>query len=148
MAGLDRVIDGGTALTIGAARTYAGAEAALSRIDPDIADLLWRIGGKQVRAVGTIGGNIANGSPIGDMPPVLIALGATLTLRKGDRLRTIPLEEFFLAYRSQDREAGEFVPPSPCRSPSAEPHVPLLQGLEALRPGYLGGARRVSLRHR
>ncbi len=109
VAGLDALIEGDTALTIGAACTYAQGEAALSRIDPDIADLLWRIGGKQVRAVGTIGGNIANGSPIGDMPPVLIALGATLTLRKGERLRTIPLEEFFLAYRRQDREPGEFV---------------------------------------
>jgi xanthine dehydrogenase small subunit len=57
--------------------------------------------------MGTIGGNIANGSPIGDTPP-LIALGATLTLRKGKR-RTIPLEDFFIAYGKQDRKPGEFV---------------------------------------
>jgi xanthine dehydrogenase small subunit len=59
--------------------------------------------------MGTIGGNIANGSPIGDTPPPLIALGATLVLRKGRERRTIPLEEFFIAYGKQDRQPGEFV---------------------------------------
>lgn len=96
-------------LTIGATATYADAEAALSRIDPDIAELLWRLGSKQVRAVGTIGGNIANGSPIGDSPPLLIALGATLTLQRGDLKRSLPLENYFVAYGKQDRAPGEFV---------------------------------------
>jgi xanthine dehydrogenase small subunit len=59
--------------------------------------------------MGTIGGNIANGSPIGDMPPALIALGASLTLRKGAARRTIALEDFFIAYGKQDRQPGEFV---------------------------------------
>ena len=59
--------------------------------------------------MGTIGGNIANGSPIGDTPPPLIALGATLTLRRGKKRRTIPLEDFFIAYGKQDRQPGEFV---------------------------------------
>ena len=59
--------------------------------------------------MGTIGGNIANGSPIGDTPPPLIALGATLTLRKGKTRRTILLEKFFIAYGKQDRQPGEFV---------------------------------------
>jgi xanthine dehydrogenase small subunit len=59
--------------------------------------------------MGTIGGNIANGSPIGDTPPPFIALGARLTLRKGSRRRTIPLEKFFIAYGKQDRKPGEFV---------------------------------------
>ena len=68
-----------------------------------------RIGGEQVRNMGTIGGNIANGSPIGDTPPPLIALGATLTLRRGKKRRTIPLEDFFIAYGKQDRRPGEFV---------------------------------------
>ncbi|MBW8735127.1 MAG: FAD binding domain-containing protein, partial [Asticcacaulis sp.] len=63
----------------------------------------------QVRNSGTIGGNIANGSPIGDMPPALIALGAMLTLRRGRERRTIPLEDFFIAYGKQDRRPGEFV---------------------------------------
>jgi xanthine dehydrogenase small subunit len=59
--------------------------------------------------MGTIGGNIANGSPIGDMPPPLIALGATLTLRKGASRRAIALEDFFIDYGRQDRAPGEFV---------------------------------------
>jgi xanthine dehydrogenase small subunit len=59
--------------------------------------------------MGTIGGNIANGSPIGDMPPVLIAMGATITLRKGAVRREIALEEFFVDYGKQDRAPGEFV---------------------------------------
>ena len=63
-----------------------------------------RIGGQQVRNMGTIGGNIANGSPIGDGPPALIALGATLHLRRGDEMRNMPLEDFFLDYRKQDRK--------------------------------------------
>jgi xanthine dehydrogenase small subunit len=59
--------------------------------------------------MGTVGGNIANGSPIGDLPPALIALGSTLVLQKGEHRRLLPLEDFFLAYGRQDREPGEFV---------------------------------------
>jgi xanthine dehydrogenase small subunit len=81
----------------------------LAAIDPDLGELLRRFAGKQIRTVGTIGGNIANGSPIGDMPPALIALGATLSLQKAQSQRTIALEDFFVAYGTQDRAAGEFV---------------------------------------
>ncbi len=94
---------------LGAAATYAEAEAALGGIDPDVAEVLRRFGSKQVRAVGTVGGNIANGSPIGDMPPVLIALGASIELRLGARRRTLPLEEFFIDYGVQDRTPGELL---------------------------------------
>lgn len=68
-----------------------------------------RFGGEQVRNAGTIGGNIANGSPIGDLPPALIALGARLVLCRGAERREIALEDFFLDYRKQDRLPGEFV---------------------------------------
>lgn len=98
-----------TKISIGAAATYGEAEVALARIDPDVGEILRRIGSKQVRASGTIGGNIANGSPIGDTPPILIALGATLQLRHGSNTRQIPLEDFFIAYRKQDRAPGELV---------------------------------------
>ena len=81
----------------------------LSERIPAFGPLFDRIGGDQVRNMGTIGGNIANGSPIGDTPPPLIALGATLTLRRGAERRTIPLEDYFLAYGRQDRKPGEFV---------------------------------------
>jgi xanthine dehydrogenase small subunit len=93
---------------MGGAR-YADAYGALARLHPDLGELLRRLGSVQIRNSGTIGGNIANGSPIGDMPPALIALGATLTLRFGDERRTMPLEEYFIAYGKQDRAPGEFV---------------------------------------
>ena len=96
-------------VSIGAAATYAEAMPALSSIDPDVAEVLRRLGSTQVRASGTLGGNIANGSPIGDTPPMLIALGATLTLRLGAAERSLPLEDFFIAYGKQDREPGEIV---------------------------------------
>jgi xanthine dehydrogenase small subunit len=96
-------------LTIGAGVRYAEGQAALARLSPDLGELVRRIGGTQVRNAGTIGGNIANGSPIGDMPPALIALGATLTLRRGGDRRTMPLEDYFLAHGKQDRAPGEFV---------------------------------------
>ncbi|KAB2750663.1 xanthine dehydrogenase small subunit [Brucella anthropi] len=96
-------------VTIGAGVTYTEAFGFLAKRIPQLGQLINRIGGEQVRNMGTIGGNIANGSPIGDTPPPLIALNAKLTLRKGAERRTIPLEEFFIAYGKQDRQPGEFV---------------------------------------
>jgi xanthine dehydrogenase small subunit len=81
----------------------------LARHLPHLAAYWDRIGGWQVRSMGTVGGNIANGSPIGDTPPVLIALGAEITLRRGATRRTLPLEAFFIDYGKQDRAPGEFV---------------------------------------
>ncbi len=96
-------------LTIGAGVTYTHALEVLAEELPQMARLIDRIGGGQVRNMGTIGGNIANGSPIGDTPPPLIVLGAQLTLRSHSGKRTIPLEDYFLSYGKQDRMAGEFV---------------------------------------
>ncbi|MBC7282790.1 xanthine dehydrogenase small subunit [Hoeflea sp.] len=96
-------------LTLGAGVSYTAARGALVSAFPQMAELWDRIGGEQVRNMGTIGGNIANGSPIGDTPPPLIALDATVTLRKGKERRTMPLEAFFLDYGKQDRRPGEFV---------------------------------------
>jgi len=76
---------------------------------PSYADMIRRYGSVQVRNAATIGGNVANGSPIGDNPPALIALGATLHLQLRDVERQIPIEEFFIAYGKQDRAAGELV---------------------------------------
>jgi len=56
-----------------------------------------------------MGGNVANGSPIGDSPPALIALAARLVLRRGEERREIALEDFFIGYGKQDRKPGEFV---------------------------------------
>ena len=96
-------------LTIGAGVRYADVHAAFSRLHPDLGELTRRIGGLQVRNAGTVGGNIANGSPIGDGPPALIALGAEIILRSTAGRRTIALEDYFLAYGKQDRRPGEFV---------------------------------------
>ncbi len=93
----------------GAIVSLARATPAFGSIDPDIAEVLRRFGSFQVRAAGTVGGNIANGSPIGDLAPMLIALGAKVELRHGDRIRELPLEQFFLDYGKQDRRPGEFV---------------------------------------
>jgi xanthine dehydrogenase small subunit len=99
----------GDALTIGAGVTYDQAAGAIAAHYPDAGELIRRLGGLQVRNIGTIGGNIANGSPIGDMPPVLIAADASLVLRRGGERRTMPLEDFFIDYGRQDRAPGEFV---------------------------------------
>ena len=94
---------------IGAAATMSDVFEAIRPLHPDYAELIRRYGSVQVRNAATIGGNIANGSPIGDNPPPLIALDATLHLRRGDDRREIPLEHFFLDYGRQDRQPGEFV---------------------------------------
>jgi xanthine dehydrogenase small subunit len=96
-------------LTLGAGVRYSQGWDAASRLHPQLGELVRRIAGTQVRNSGTFGGNIANGSPIGDTPPALIALGARLTLRRGDARRTIALEDYFLSYGQQDRQPGEFV---------------------------------------
>lgn len=109
VGGLDLIDDSDDLLAIGATATLAESHASLARIDPDLGELVRRFGSAQIRASGTVGGNIANGSPIGDLAPALIALEATIELRGGDALRTLPLERFFVAYRRQDRAPGEFV---------------------------------------
>jgi xanthine dehydrogenase small subunit len=81
----------------------------LSGLYPELGAMMRRLGSTQVRNSGTIGGNIANGSPIGDMPPALIAAGATLVLNQGGERRELPLEAFFIEYGRQDRRLGEFV---------------------------------------
>ena len=106
---LQQIEKQGGMLHIGAGVTIAALREVMEKHHPSLAELLRRYASEQVRNAATIGGNIANGSPIGDGPPALIALGATLHLRRGDDMRSIPLEAFFLDYRKQDRQAGEFV---------------------------------------
>lgn len=96
-------------IRIGAATTIAEVLRAIEPFHRDLAAFLLRYGSPQVRNAATIGGNIANGSPIGDSPPPLIALGATLHLRLGAKRREIPLESFYISYGQQDRRPGEFV---------------------------------------
>ena len=98
-----------TEIRIGATTTLAALRRAIAPLHPSFAELIRRYGSEQVRNAATVGGNIANGSPIGDSPPALIALGATLHLRRGDARRALPLEAFFLEYGKQDLAPGEFV---------------------------------------
>jgi len=93
----------------GATATFASVADGLKGRFSTLDTLFRRIGSRQVRASGTIGGNIANGSPIGDSPPALIALGATLHLISAEGPRDLPLEAFFVDYGKQDRRPGEIV---------------------------------------
>ena len=99
----------GAALLIGAGASYTDCQHALSEHLPHLTSYWDRIAGWQVRNMGTVGGNIANGSPIGDTPPVLMALGAEITLRQVANRRRMPLQDFFVDYGKQDLAAGEFV---------------------------------------
>jgi xanthine dehydrogenase small subunit len=96
-------------LEIGAAVTYSELHGLIAQHYPDFGELIRRLGSTQIRNTGTMGGNIANGSPIGDSTPPLIALGAALVLRSKAGRREMPLEDYFLAYGKQDRRLGEFV---------------------------------------
>jgi len=106
---LKRITVDDDAIRLGAGATYAECEDVLCAVFPHLREFWRRIGGWQVRSMGTVGGNIANGSPIGDTPPALIALGAEITLRRGGARRSLALEDFFIAYGKQDRAPGEFV---------------------------------------
>jgi xanthine dehydrogenase small subunit len=104
---LRQMVSTDTHLTIGAAVTYADAMASLAALHPAIGALLRRIGSRQIRERGTVGGNIANASPIGDMPPLLLALDATLILASATGERRLPLDAFFQDYRKTALAAGE-----------------------------------------
>jgi xanthine dehydrogenase small subunit len=109
VAELSRIEESVDGYALGAVVSLTRAMPVMGSIDPDAGEVLRRFGSIQVRACGTVGGSIANGSPIGDIAPMLIALGATLELRRADTIRQLPLESFFIAYGKQDRQPGEFV---------------------------------------
>ncbi len=97
------------ALHIGAGAALEDAWSALAAHWPELADAWRRFAGPPVRHAGTMGGNVANGSPIGDSAPVLIALGASLRLRRGGTTRELPLEDFYVDYMKNRLEAGELL---------------------------------------
>jgi xanthine dehydrogenase small subunit len=96
-------------LTIGAAVTLEDAYAALAADYPELAELWTRFASRPIRNAGTLGGNVANGSPIGDSMPALLALGAQIVLRHGPTSRTLPLDAFYVGYQKTALAAGEFV---------------------------------------
>jgi xanthine dehydrogenase small subunit len=106
---LQRISRDATHYDIGAAASLAGAFDALDGDYPELHEAWVRFASVPIRQAGTLGGNVANGSPIGDSMPALIALGADVVLRRADAARTLPLERFYLAYQRTAREPGEFV---------------------------------------
>src|SRR5437867_9501278 len=110
-------------IEIGAAVSLTDAFAVLVKHYPELDELFRRFASPPIRNAGTLGGNIANGSPIGDTMPVLIAIGTTLVLRKGNRTREMPLDEFYVAYQKTALEPGEFVERVRIARPAANAHV-------------------------
>ena len=96
-------------IIIGSALPYSKFIDTLHHYYPDLGDMIERIGSKQVRNNGTLGGNIGNASPIGDMPPALIALGATMTLHVNGVERTILVEDYFVDYKKTVLKPAEFI---------------------------------------
>ncbi len=109
VAELKRIDHSHAAITIGAAVSLTDAWAALVAEHPPLADLARRFASPLVNNSGTLCGNLGNGSPIGDAMPALIALGATLTLRRDQTVRNLPLDAFYLGYQKKDLAAGEFI---------------------------------------
>jgi xanthine dehydrogenase small subunit len=96
-------------LWIGAAVSVADAWPALLASFPELAEQANRFASPPIRNSATLCGNLANGSPIGDSIPALIALEAEIELRRGAAVRRVPLEQFYLAYQKKDLAPGEFV---------------------------------------
>ena len=96
-------------ILIGAAVTYSQMEATLNEYFPEFGQLMHRFASRQVRNNGTMGGNVANASPIGDTPPVLLALGACIELASREGNRWMPLHEFFLDYKKTQQKQGEYL---------------------------------------
>lgn len=106
---LKRIAENDSEVRFYAGVSYSEALPVIAVRFPQLSELWDRIAGEQIRNMGTIGGNIANGSPIGDTPPPFIALGARVSLRRGEHRREIKLEDYFISYGKQDRQPGEFV---------------------------------------
>lgn len=96
-------------LWLGATVTYSQAEHELADLFPSLVQLLQRIGSRQIRNTGTLGGNIANASPIGDTPPVFLALKATLEIDGNYGRREVAISDFYLGYKQTVLQSGEYL---------------------------------------
>ena len=97
------------AFHIGSTVTYKDFTPLLNKEYPELGDMIERIGSVQIRNSGTLGGNIGNASPIGDMPPGLIALGSTMDLQCGDKIRNVLVENYFVDYKKTILAPSEFI---------------------------------------
>lgn len=109
VAELAQVAAEGGSLEIGAAVSLTDAFAALLAEYPDLNEITRRFASPPICNAGTLCGNVANGSPIGDTMPALIALGATVTIQGAGGTRELPLEDLYLDYMKKDLKPGEFV---------------------------------------
>jgi xanthine dehydrogenase small subunit len=109
VAEMKTIVEQDGELIIGAGASLEAAWAALAKRVPELTDVWLRFASPPIRNAGTMGGNVANGSPIGDSAPVLIALDAQIELRKGARVRRMLLADFYVDYMKNRLEAGEFV---------------------------------------
>jgi xanthine dehydrogenase small subunit len=109
VAPLRAISESADALTIGGGVTYTRALPYLDKHFPSFADLVRRIGSRQIRNIGTLAANIANASPIGDTIPCLMALDATITLRSTRGAREVKADDFILAYRKTALEKDEII---------------------------------------
>ena len=106
---LKAIREGNGVLSIGAAVSLTDAYGALARHYPELNEMWERFASPPIRNAGTMGGNVANGSPIGDSMPGLIALGATVTLRNRERARMMPMEDLYVGYMKKAMAADEIV---------------------------------------
>ena len=109
VAELGQMRTSATHLEIGAAVSLADAMVAIVEHYPGFGEMFQRFASPPIRSAGTLGGNIANGSPIGDSMPALMVAGATLVLRRGRSRREIPLDTFYLDYQVKDLRDAEFI---------------------------------------
>ena len=98
-----------TAWRIGAAASLEVVMNVIKTELPDFAEVLRRFGSPPIRSTATLAGNIANGSPIGDSMPCLMALSATLTLRAGAKTRTVAMDSFYTGLKQHVMAPGEFI---------------------------------------
>jgi xanthine dehydrogenase small subunit len=106
---LQRIDETAQAWRIGAAVSLERVLTLVAPVFPDFAEVLRRFGSPPIRSTATLAGNIANGSPIGDSMPCLMALGATLVLRRGDKSRSLPLDQFYTGQKTNQLQPGEFI---------------------------------------
>jgi xanthine dehydrogenase small subunit len=109
VAELKAVKDSKDAWSIGAATPLAVVETLLAKVYPDFSEVIRRFGSPPIRSTATLAGNIANGSPIGDTMPCLMALGAKLVLRSGDKTRTVALDAFYTGMKKSVLQTSEFI---------------------------------------
>jgi xanthine dehydrogenase small subunit len=118
----DVVVDD-TQINIGAAATLSDAVPTIVQHYPGFDELFRRFASPPIRNAGTLGGNIANGSPIGDSMAALMVVDSTLVLRCGDNEREIGLNDFYHDYMVNDLQPGEFVARIHIPLPTEEAHV-------------------------